>query len=312
MTEQLLEKIGAIGSVVEPFELAEAEGLPVGQVPGILQPGESHAVHQRLVLGSLLADLVVDGVYQLTQDMELVGYQHRARCTGLDEVDVGPLHVAADAFEDSGFLRAQNVEERFQRRFLAPLATPDQALALEVVDVGHVDVAALSRNLVDTDVGQPLQVAIRGPVGDRLINRRGHRPPGSTKQSRYLLPGQHPRPHRQRHHQRPCHALLVTDPRQRFRVHPFAPRAAHPPRLVTKLYRDPPHRHTGKPSHRARIPVRRPLQTLTALRVETQLRDDLRHQTRRPAPVTLSTRNPCNSTVALTRISTSMSPFSDA
>ena len=142
-------------------------------------------VHQRLVLGSLLADLIaahlVDGLHQVTHDVELVEDQHGLGRTVLDDVDVGLPHVAANAFERSGFLRPQIVEERLQRLLLSSFTAPHQSLALEVVDVGHVDVTALPRDLVDADVSQTLEVAIRKPVDNRLLDRGGYRPPGAMK-----------------------------------------------------------------------------------------------------------------------------------
>ncbi len=113
------------------------------------------------MVGALLTDLVaahlVDGLHQVTDDVKLVEHQHRLGRPVLDDVDIGLPHIAANAFEDSGFPRPEEVEERFEGLLGASLAAPHQALALEVVDVGDVDVTALSR-----DLWRSLLVAISG------------------------------------------------------------------------------------------------------------------------------------------------------
>ena len=71
------------------------------------------------------------------------------------------------------------------------------------------DTTALSRDLINADVGHPFEVTMREPVGHRLIDRSGHCAPSAMEQPRHLLPGQHPRPRRQRHHQGSRHALFA-------------------------------------------------------------------------------------------------------
>ena len=131
--------------------------LALGEVRGIFQPDEPRLVHQRLVLRPLLANLVasdlVERLHQVTHDVELVEHQYRLGRAVFDDLDVGLPHVAANAFNGSRFLRPQELEERLQCRLRAPLAAPQQALVLEVIDVGHVDMTALSRDLINADVG---------------------------------------------------------------------------------------------------------------------------------------------------------------
>ena len=69
-----------------------------------------------------------------------------------------------------------------------------------------------------------------------------------------------------------------------------APRTTHPPRLVAKLHRDPPHRHMAKPPNRTRVPIPRGFQTLPAARTKSQIRNDHRHQPRRGAGDALHTK----------------------
>ena len=209
----------------------------------------------RPLLANLVASDLVERLHQVTHDVEFVEHQYRVGRAVFDDFDVGLPHVAANAFNGSRFLRPQELEERLQRRLRTPLATPQQALVLEVIDVGHVDMTALSRDLVDADVGHAFEVTMREPVGHRLIDRSGHCAPSAMEQPRHLLPGQHSRPRRQRHHQGSRHALFAAHPRHRLDTHTGAPRTTHPPRRVSKRHRDPPYRHVPEVSDSTRVAV---------------------------------------------------------
>lgn len=137
----------------------------------------------RPFLSDLIAAHLVDGFHQVTHDVELVEDQHRLGSTCPDDVDVGLPRVAADAFERRASLRSEELEKPFKGLLGASLAAPDQTLVLQVVDVGHVDMTALSRDLIDPDVGQPLEVAMCKPKGHPLLDRDRHRPPGTAEQS---------------------------------------------------------------------------------------------------------------------------------
>ena len=201
---------------VEPLECAEAPGLALGEIPRVLQPDEPRLVHQRLVGRPLLADLVaadlVDGLHEMAHDVELVEHEHRLGRAGLDDVDVRLPPIAANAFERGCFLRSEDVEERVDGLRGASLPAPHQPLALEVVDVGDVDVPAFSGDLIDPNLGQGVEITMRQTVGDRLLDGRGHGAPRAPEQPRDLLPGQGPGPRRERHHQRVGHLLFPADP----------------------------------------------------------------------------------------------------
>ncbi len=205
MTEQLLEQVGAIDLEVELFEFTETKGLALGEVPGILEPDESRPVHQGLVRQPPLADLIssnlIDSFHQMTHDMKLAEGQHGLGRLRLDDVNIRLPHVTANALQRSGFLRAKEFEESFECLLGASLTAPHQPLAFEVIDVGDVDMSTLSGYLIDPDLGQLPEVAMGKPVGDRLIDRGGHRPPRTTKQPGDLFPGQGACPGRQCDHQ---------------------------------------------------------------------------------------------------------------
>ena len=69
--------------------------------------------------GALLADLVaahlIDGIHEMTNDMELIEYQHGLRSALLDGVDVRLPHVTANTFEFGNSFRTKEIEERFRK-----------------------------------------------------------------------------------------------------------------------------------------------------------------------------------------------------
>ena len=76
--------------------------------------------------------------------MELVEDQHRFRRSGLDDVDIGLPHIAANAFERCGSLRPEELEG-FQQCWLT-------GTAAEVTPVGQIgdynfEVGALTRDI---------------------------------------------------------------------------------------------------------------------------------------------------------------------
>ena len=115
------------------------------EIQRVLQPDEP-----RLVGRSLLADLVVsdlvDGLHEMAHDVELIEHQHRLWRLGLDDVDIRLPPIAADTCERRHFLLSEDVKERLDGLRGASLSAPHQLLALEVVDVGDVDVSAFSGN----------------------------------------------------------------------------------------------------------------------------------------------------------------------
>ena len=140
--------------------------------------------------------------------------------------------------------------------------------------------AALSGDLIDTDVSKFPKITVREPVGYRLLDSSSHRTPGTTKQPCHLLPGQDTGPDRQRDHQRSGHALLAAHPRHRFDMDAVANRTTHSPGPVSELHGNPPHRHMTKASHGACISIRCRLKTLTAAWYKALIRNDCRHQSR--------------------------------
>jgi hypothetical protein len=138
---------------VQLLEHREAHPLTLSEVPGVLQPEVAGSRHQCLVSGTLVSDLIatdlVHGPAQVLGDVELVEHQHRLRCPRLDNVGVALPQVTAHALEPRAALLAEEDEECPQGLQTAALATPQQHLGVEVIDVGDVDVAALSRALIN-------------------------------------------------------------------------------------------------------------------------------------------------------------------
>lgn len=93
MAEQFREQVGTIDLEIQSFQFSKTIGLPLGEIPGVLQPDESRLVHQGLVCRPLLADFItsilVDNLHQMAHDVELVEDQHRLGYPFLDRVDVG-------------------------------------------------------------------------------------------------------------------------------------------------------------------------------------------------------------------------------
>ncbi len=156
-----------------------------------------------------------------------------------------------------------------------------QPFALKVVHVGDVDVPAFPGDFIDADVGQVLEIPMRRAIGDRLLDRRGHRPPRAPEQPSDLLPRQGAGPRRERDHQRMGQLLVPTDPGHRLDMHAIAPRTPQAPRRIAQRHRDPPQRHMAKAPCRPGIAVRAPRPTLAAPGQETPIWDQLGHQSAR-------------------------------
>ncbi len=181
----------------------------VGVVPEmterLLKPDESRPVHQgfmhRPPLADLIASNLIDGFHQVTHDLKLAEDQRGLGRLCLDDVNIRLPHVTANALQRNGFLRAREFEKGFECLLGASLTAPHQSLAFEVIDASDVDMSTLSEDLIDPDLGQLPEVAMGEPVGDRLIDRGGHRLPRTMKQPGDLFPGQGACPDRQCDHQ---------------------------------------------------------------------------------------------------------------
>jgi hypothetical protein len=92
MREEFFEQIGAVDLQIEALQFAQTAVLPVGEIPGILQPDEPRLVHQHLLRGALLADLVAadlaNRLHEMTDDVEFVEHQDRLGRPDRDHIDV--------------------------------------------------------------------------------------------------------------------------------------------------------------------------------------------------------------------------------
>ncbi len=59
----------------------------------------------------------------------------------------------------------------------ASLTTPQQSLAMEIVDIGHINVTALRRDLVDANVRNTVEITMRQPVRHHLSTAAATLPP---------------------------------------------------------------------------------------------------------------------------------------
>ena len=154
-----------------------------------------------------------------------------------------------------------------------------------------------------------VEVPVRQADGDRLLDGRGHGAPRAPEQPRDLLPGQRAGPRRQRHQQCVRHLLLRATHRVRASTRHARPRIAGTPRgavRVAQRHRVP-HSGTWRKRRTGRVSPYAPRVPHWPHR-GTKRRSGASSATNRPAsPVTVTTRSPCNSTVALTRLSRSMS-----
>ncbi len=221
------------------------------------------------------ADLV-DGLHEMTHDVEFVEDQDRVRRPALDHSHVGRPHIAADAVQRRRALWTKEIKERFEGRLAATLAAPKQPLARQVVHVGHVDVPLLARDLIDADMGHGREVAVRQPVRHGGLDRALHRAPGTPEQPGDLLPRQHPRPRRDRDQQGSGELLLADRPGQRLDTHRATVPTRNPPRRIDQRHGNPPQRDMAKVAHPPCVPIPAPVLAPTAARRIPPVRSQLR------------------------------------
>ena len=151
---------------------------------------------------------------------------------------------------------------------------------------------------------------MRQAIGDRLLNGRGHGAPRAPEQPSDLLPRQGSGPRRKRHHQRMGHLLAPPDPGQRLDMHAGALRAPQAPRRKRSVTGIP---HSGTWRKRRGGRVSRYAPRVPHWPHRGKKRRSVASSATNPpvSPVTVTTRNPRKSTVALTRLSRSMSLLSE-
>ena len=124
---------------VQRLQEFESGLLPVRQVPWVLEPDVTGAGQDVLVflllLGDFLSPYFVHGIGELPNNVKLVEHQSRLRNLGLDRLDVGGPHVAADAVELGGPLWPEESKKRGDGVFGPPFTAPDEASGLQVIDV---------------------------------------------------------------------------------------------------------------------------------------------------------------------------------
>ena len=186
-SEVFLEKVCAHDLEVHAKQVSESSLLLVQKVPWILEPevaraGEDLGMSLAHLPGLHLPDLV-DGFEQVADDVELVEDEDRLGHSSLDDVNVRSPHVAADSNDPGRPFWPPVGEELLQGRSFTSLTAPEEALVDEVVDLGVVDVAALSADLVDPENEYALVIAVEETVLDGLAYSRPDRSPGDAELS---------------------------------------------------------------------------------------------------------------------------------
>ncbi len=236
LAEAFLEQPGAMAAQIELLQITEPGALGIGEVFDVFEP-EIARPHKQVGIGflqlnSFFAADRVDRPQQLLHDMETVVDESSVRQLLFDHVDVGLPHVAADRLDAIAQRSAMLPEEPTESLLGAPRTRPQQALLLQVIDVGDINMPFALRQLVDANVEHPPHLPVRQPVGHRLANRRRHGAPMHSEQPGHLLPGQqlapvgqHPdEPHRQ--------SALALAPGDRFHAHLAAARTGYPRRSI--------------------------------------------------------------------------------
>jgi hypothetical protein len=264
LTEAFLEQPGAMAAQIELLQITEPGTLGIGEIFDIFEP-EIARPHKQVGIGFLqlygffTADRV-DRPQQLLHDVKAIVDESGMGQLLLDHVDVGLPHVAADRLDAIAQRSAMLPEEPAESLLGAARPGPQQALLLQIIDVGDVDMPFALRQLVDADVEHSPHLPVRQPVGYRLADRQRHGAPVHSEQPGHLLPGkqlapvgQHPNePHRQ--------SALALAPGDGFHAHLSAPRAGYPRRSICQCHRHAPQRRmppgprlqaVPHPTHRA-------------------------------------------------------------
>ncbi len=108
----------------------------------VFEPDVAGAGQNALVflafLGNFLAPDLVYGLRELPNDVELVEDQDCLRSLGLDRLDVGRPHVAADTGKTGGPFGSEEVKERGEGVFGPFFTAPDEASRPQVIDIGQI------------------------------------------------------------------------------------------------------------------------------------------------------------------------------
>ena len=138
--------------------------------------------------------------------------------------------------------------------------------------------AALSRDLVDANVGDRAEVA----VGQSVVDDVGHgvvdRAPRAPKQGGNARPRKLFGPRGQEHRQGHRHAPFACGPGHGFDIQPATPTTLNPARGVEQPHRHSPQRHVVKASHRPRVTVGPGLPATPTTRPVAPVGDEYRNQ----------------------------------
>jgi hypothetical protein len=104
----------------------------------------------------------------------------------------------------------------------------------------------LSRNLVNTDMGNATEVTVLHAILDHALDRCGNRAPGAAKQLGDRMPGQQFGPFGQKTTIGTSQPLLACHPGKLLRADAPTSGAVHPTRLIVEPHRNIPQRYMAE------------------------------------------------------------------
>lgn len=222
--EVLFEQIATNGPQVVAEQIGQLALLSFGQILGPLEQQPARARQDGLVaFGLQILDLCgpnrVDGLAQVSHDVEAVEDVNRlVRLLG-DHPQIGFPHVAADELQRLAAFLAEPTKEAQERLDLPVLADPEQPLAVfvDLIDQSQVMVASVPLDLVDAHRLDAAQIDMVASPQDRHLHGAKDAGPTGLKRFGNLLPAQALGPSGQEPGERRRQVVLALRPKERPR-----------------------------------------------------------------------------------------------
>ena len=199
--EGFLEREGPDGFQIVFEQVAQFGGLPDGEIgpaleetiPGVLENGFV-AVGGEL-FGFLPPDFI-DGLAEFLGDVETVEHVERGGQHGGDDVEIGFPHVGTDDLDSGAALGSEGLEEAGEGLGVAIPDDAEEALAaaVDLIDQRHVFVPFAVGDLIDSDGGDVLQIAVFEAEIDDPFHRTADGVPCGVEAGGGFLPAQAPGP----------------------------------------------------------------------------------------------------------------------
>jgi hypothetical protein len=124
----------------------------------------------------------------MTNDMKFIEHNDRFTTVLPDDIDVALPHIAAHTLDGSSALCAPPLKESAERVLIPVGASPDKPSPFQIVDLGMVDMAFLSANLIDAYQPDIPVVFTLSAVSDSSIHRASHCVPRDIEKHGHLIP----------------------------------------------------------------------------------------------------------------------------